>query len=134
MPAPLSKDLRQRVVAAYLAGEGTYEQLARRFSIGTATVSRLLKSQREHGEVGPKGHAGGMPARIQGEELNDLRRMVAMWPERSVEALARIWATRTGKPISRSSMMRALERAGLSRNPKKPHSTLRRAGASQREW
>lgn len=51
MPGPLSVELRKRVVDAYLAGEGTYDELAVRFSIGRATVSRLLRLYRETSSV-----------------------------------------------------------------------------------
>ena len=37
MPAPISQDLRNRVVAALEAGEGTQVELALRFAIGEAS-------------------------------------------------------------------------------------------------
>lgn len=120
MGAPLSKDIRERVVAAYEAGEGTYDELAARFSVGPATVSRLLRSYREHGSVDPRPRGGGMPPKIGVEDLRLLRRIVASASDLTAAELARLWTERTGTQLSRAAMQRALQRAGLTR--KKRHS------------
>jgi transposase len=63
----LSLDLRRRIVAAYERDEGTYFELAQRFGVGEATVSRLLRRQRELGHVVPEVAGGGFPPRISDE-------------------------------------------------------------------
>ena len=56
--ADLSLDLRRRVVRAYHEGlTATYEATAELFGIGRATVSRLLRLERETGDVLPKSAA-----------------------------------------------------------------------------
>lgn len=115
MAAPLSNDIRERVVAAYEAGEGTYDQLAARFSVGLATVSRLLRSQRERGNVDPRPRGGGMRPKIAVEELRLLKRIVASAPDLTAAELACLWTERTGTELSRAAMQRALQRAGLTR-------------------
>lgn len=136
MPAPLSIDIKRRVVSAYEAGEGSYAMLAERFDIGPASVSRILRAHRERGDVSPQPHGGGMPPRIPEKELPMLRRLVAKKPDRTVEELAKVWRELTGVPISRSAMMRALQRAELTRKkkrssrPNKGGAPSRRGGAS----
>lgn len=115
MVAPLSEDLRRRVVKAHLAGEGTYAELAVRFSIGEATISRLLRRFRESGGVEPKEHGGGFPARIPDERLDDLRKLVAERPDRTKEELVAAWVERFGGTASTSSIGRALKRAAITR-------------------
>ena len=70
MPAPLSPDLRRRVVGAYKPGT-SYEAIAEKFSVGRASVSRWLAKMRQSGSVEPKAHGGGQALRIdkQGEQL-----------------------------------------------------------------
>ena len=58
MAKPIPRKLRQRVVDAYRGGEGTYEDLAARFMVGRATVSRLLGLERRSGSVEPKAMGG----------------------------------------------------------------------------
>lgn len=110
----ISTDLRRRLVDAYGRGAGTYAELARLFGVGEATVSRVLRRQRERGTVEPDEHGGGMPARIADEELATLREMVMEAPDRTVEELRREWRRRHRTSLSRSSMLRALRRANLT--------------------
>lgn len=114
MGAPLSLDLRSRAVEAYRSAEGTLEQLAERFHIGIATLGRWLRRLREHGDIAPALHRGGMPARIPDEQLEALLALVAEKPDRTAEELRQEWQRRTNIPLSRSAMVRALQRAGLS--------------------
>jgi transposase len=43
MPAPLSIDLRQRIIAAYEAKEGSQRQLAERFKVSLSFIRAPLK-------------------------------------------------------------------------------------------
>src|SRR2546427_3988117 len=53
--ADISLDLRRRIVEAYHSGRtATYEATASMFDVGVATVNRLLRRQRETGDVMPK--------------------------------------------------------------------------------
>lgn len=55
MPTPLlSRDLRERIVAHYDSHkDATYVGTAALFSVGDATVSRLLRLKRDTGDVAP---------------------------------------------------------------------------------
>ena len=59
MPAPYSTDLRQRVIDAYKAKEGSQRQLADRFKVSLSFVQRLVRRYRHTGKVDAKLHAGG---------------------------------------------------------------------------
>lgn len=111
---PISLDLRKRIVAAYGADGGTYEEIATRFAVGEASVSRLLRRHREKASLEPDPHGGGQPPRIQPEQYDDLRALVAEQPDRTVQQLAHLWAERFGVNLSRSAMQRALLKAGFS--------------------
>ena len=115
MAPPLSLDLRKRIVAAYEKNEGTYGELAERFQVGEATVSRLLRRHRERGDLRPNGYAGGQPPRIPQEQYDILLELVAEKPDRTVAELSTEWRKRIGVRLSRSAMQRTLVKAGLSR-------------------
>lgn len=114
MGAPISKDLRERVVAAYKAGRGTYREIAERFGVGEASVDRWLRLARENDDVEPAQHAGGMPAKVPPEKYPELARLVAEKPDRTVVELRDEWERREGIDLSRSAMQRALLKAGFT--------------------
>jgi transposase len=49
----LSKDIRERIIAAKKANEGSVRALAKRFSVGVASLQRLITRQRKTGSIDP---------------------------------------------------------------------------------
>ena len=108
-PHPLS--LRERVVAAYEAGEGSYASIAARFSIGEATAKRWVWRHRDTGQVEPAAKGGGTPSVIIGAEVD---RLVAQLRDPTAHELTAEF-NRARRPRDRvhvSSMKRALHRYG----------------------
>ena len=62
MPAPLSIDLRTRIISAYQGKEGSLRQLAKRFKVSLSFVRDLTRRHRELGTIEPKPHGGGAVA------------------------------------------------------------------------
>ena len=114
MAEPLSLDLRLRIVAAYEPGETTYEDIAERFDVGYATVSRLLTRQRRTGSVEPDPPGGGNPPAIPHDELSVLHALVEDDPSQTQAELAEAWFLKTGRRVSRASVGRALKRADIT--------------------
>lgn len=81
MGAPASLDLRARVVATYRDGGGTYAEIAERFAVGQASVSRWLRRFRESGGVEPRPHGGGQPRKIEAEHEKALQKLVEQHPD-----------------------------------------------------
>jgi transposase len=115
MSTPLSNDLRIRLVNAHLNGEGTYVELAARFGVGEASISRILARYRRTGSVEPDPHGGGNPALIPEDEFSTLYALVQDTPDATHEELAGLWEQATGISVSRSAIHRALRRAGITR-------------------
>ena len=67
MPRPYSTDLRERVLTAYEAGEGSQARVAERYRIGERTLSGWLKAAREEGRRAPKPRGACGPAPLGGE-------------------------------------------------------------------
>ena len=53
MPAPYSIDLRQRVINAYEAKEGSQRQIAERFQVSHSFVKKLIYRYRQTGTIEP---------------------------------------------------------------------------------
>ena len=64
--------LRERVVCAYEAGDGSYPVIAARFALGEATVKRWVWRYRRDGQLGPAKKGGGTPSRITMAEVEAL--------------------------------------------------------------
>jgi transposase len=114
MPAAASRDLRERAVNAYLRGDGTFIEVAEQFEIGTASLRRWTKRLRERGHVDPDGHAGGNAPKVAAESLAKLKAFVGERADHTVAEITAAWCRRMKVEMSRSSMLRAMHRAGLT--------------------
>ena len=108
MPAALSVDLRQRIMAAYEAKEGSQRQLAERFKVSLSFIRDLRRHQRETGTVQPKPHGGGAVAKLGKEQLPMVEALVMAQPDALLEELCERFARATGVKVSVSTMQRAV--------------------------
>lgn len=116
MPRPYPKELRERVVAAYRRGEGTYEVLAHRFSVGPATVNRWLARVRRQGTVEASPMGGARRQRkvnVEGEKF--IADVLAEVPDSSMDELAAAYEEEFGVSMHKSTMARTVGRMGYTR-------------------
>jgi transposase len=106
-----SNDLRQRVVAACDARDGTRDQIAARFSVSVAWVRRLLQRRRETGSIAPRPRGGGRAPAFDAEAGRRLRAAVRADADATLEELARA----AGVTCCASAVHRALTRLGITR-------------------
>jgi len=118
MPAPLSRDLRERIVASFKDGRN-YDEIAAFLRVGRATVSRVLRLHRETRDVAPREPArhGPVPL-LEGAGLVALRAAVEERCDRTGDELADEVLERTGILVSKSTVLRALARLGYTRKKK----------------
>jgi transposase len=117
MPRAYSTDLRERVLAAYEAGEGSQAELAKRYRLGERTLWSWLRVARAEGRRGPKPCAcGRVPLGGRGAVLADL---VAEQDDATLAEYAERLAARTGIGRSLAAICRALKRLGLVRKKKR---------------
>jgi transposase len=126
MPGPISKDLRIRIVDAYLNKEGSYVKLARRFSVARNSVIRWVTQYETTNSVAPKPRPGREPKILQ-SEWPMLEAVVSEKSDRSIKELAEVWNSRYRTSVHRSSMSRALIRAGITLK-KRPSALLKGTG------
>jgi len=102
--------LRERVVRAYEAGDGSYPVIATRFAVGEATVKRWVWRSRD-GELPPTKKGGGTPSCITAVEVDAL--VAQLRDPTAGEITAAYNRTRRGRArIHVSTMKRALHRFG----------------------
>jgi len=87
MPAPLSIDVPNRMLKAYDAGQGTQEKIAQMFGVTRQCLAALVRRRQQTGSLAPKPHGGGHPAAYQGQQLEQLRRLVQGQPDATLEEL-----------------------------------------------
>jgi transposase len=117
MPRPYSTDLRERVLTAYEAGEGSQAEIAERYRVGERTLSGWLKAVREQGRRQPKQRARG-PAPLGGAGTV-LAELVAEQNDATLAEYADRLAERTGVRRSLAAVCRALKRLGLVRKKRR---------------
>lgn len=77
----LSLDLRERIVGAYDAQEGTREEIASRFRVSLGMVKKLLQQRRKTNELGHRHRYSGRKAKILPEYRDKLTTLVAAQPD-----------------------------------------------------
>ena len=111
---PYSTDLRERVVRAYEAGEGTQAEIARRFGVSRRCVQTLVRRWREDGTLESRPHGGGQVAKVSPEQEQRLRAELAERPDATLAELREA----CGVQGSLSCVWRALGRMGVTRKKK----------------
>ena len=117
MPAAYSSDLRQRVIDAYKAQEGSQRKLAKRFLVSLSFVQRLIRRQKNTGQVSAKAHGGGTKALItqEGKTLvQQLVEVVEAQPDALLSELCERLEADSGIVVSVTTMHRAVQRLKLT--------------------
>jgi len=104
--------LRRRVVEAYEKGlTSTYDKTAEMFSVGRATVNRLLRRKRETGDVICKPRGGNNPRKV---ELEWLKKHALENPDARLIDRISAWEQHIGKRVRPYAMWDALHALGFS--------------------
>jgi transposase len=104
-----SMDLRERIVAARVAGESV-ESVAQRFGVCTKTV-RVYQKRAAQGELRPRPRPGRAPLLAQEQEEAFLW-MVREKADWTVDQLCGEWQERSGVVLGRSTLHNHLRRLG----------------------
>ena len=81
MKKTLSVDLRERIVGAYDAKEGTREEVAKRFKVSLGMVKKLLAQRERTRDLRPRHRFSGRKARLMPERGLELKRLIAREPD-----------------------------------------------------
>jgi len=109
-----SLDLRQRIVEAYKHQEESVRSCAQRFKVSRSYVQKLLKQDREQGNLAPLAHAGGVPGKLANQE-DLVRQLLVEKNDATLEELCQQIQQRSGISVSQSTLCRFLLRLNLTR-------------------
>ena len=126
MARPFSLDLRERVVAAVVAGESC-RKVAATYKVSVASVVRWSQRFRASGSAAAKRMGGNRPRSLAGEQDWLLGRLAAV-PDLTLRALVAELGAR-GVVTSYGSVWRIVHNAGMSL---KKNSVRRRTRSSRR--
>lgn len=131
MPAPLSIDLRKRIVAAVESAEHSLRDVANRFSVNLSTIVRLLQRYRKTGSVEPKPHgdAPRRPRKLDHEAEVRLLALVRAQPDATLAELR----DRLGVSCSIMAVFRTLKRNRISRKKKSQYADERESPKAQEQ-
>ena len=124
---PMDKRVREAIVRARKMAL-SYEEIAELLAVGRATVSRVLRLERETGGVEPRPKGGGNLSVIRGQTAAMLEKIVASMPDATVAELTVELCSRAKIDASRASVQRALTRLGYTR---KKRLSLRQSATTQ---
>jgi transposase len=113
----LSKDLRERILAAVDNLEGSRRQIARRFRVDVSTITRLLQLRRRTDSIEPRPRGGCKNPALDQGALGRLRRLVEADPDATLEQLRQ----RLGVVGSIMVVWRGLKKLGITRKKKTKH-------------
>ena len=114
MSAPVSADLRSRVIAAYYNGEGSYRQIAKRFAIHFNSVAHWVQLYRSTGNLEPRYSLLGRSPKVTEEQQKIIQKFIAEDPDATLEELVERLHEKLGILIDNSTMSRYVTRLGLS--------------------
>lgn len=83
----LSLDLRERILAAFDAKEGTRVDIAIRFRVSLGMVKKLIAQRKRGDGIGPLRHRCGRKATIQSHHRDQLRALLAERPDMTLEEM-----------------------------------------------
>ena len=87
MKKTISLDLRERIVAAYDAKEGTREEVAKCFKVSVGMVKKLLGQRARTGDLRPRHRFSGRKARLMPDHGAKLQQLIAREPDLTLAAL-----------------------------------------------
>jgi transposase len=113
----ISLDLRRRVRDAYRKGlTESYDATAEMFGIGRATVGRILRRDRDTGDVQLKPRGGNNPRVV---DLEWLRRHAEAEPDARLVDRVEAWVAQGGRRVGIEAMNRALHAIGWTHKKKR---------------
>lgn len=118
-----SLDLRQKIVEAYLGGQGSMQQMAEQFNVARSFVQKLVKRYQDEGTLEPKPRGGNVAPKLAPEQWSVVRELVAADNDATLEELCEQLEQRTEVRISVSVLCRLLQKLELPRKKSRcmPH-------------
>lgn len=111
MPAPLSKDIRKRIIAAKEQGD-SHRKIAKEMKVSGSAITRLLALYRETGSYEPRPMYTGRKPRLDEQTLQKIRERIKIQPDIALKELI----DELGLPVSAPALCNTInKKLGLGR-------------------
>jgi transposase len=118
-----SLDFRKKIIDTYFKEGTSQRKLANRFGVALSFIEKLLKQQRETGDLAPKPHGGGRTPKLNAAQRALVAELVEADNDATLEELCEQLQQRTTITLSRSTMGRILQQLKLTRKKKTLHAS-----------
>lgn len=115
MPTALSNDIRERIADTYLRDILSYDEVAKRYKVGRATVVRLVARKKRTGSVAPTKQKRGSEPKLGETEHEFIRALVEAKPDITIGELTREFNSMAGFDVSKATVGRVLGKLKLTR-------------------
>jgi transposase len=89
-----SLDLRQKIVEAYLNGQGSMRQLATQFNVARSFVQKIIQRYQDEGTLAPKPRGGRVPPKLAPEYWPIVKALVEADNDATLAELCEHWSKR----------------------------------------
>lgn len=110
-----SLDLRMRIVAAVERKDQSKRAIAKLFGVHESFIYKLLRQQRDRGDIAPLPHGGGADAKLKEPHLTILSDLVAQAPDATLDELREQMKKQARVAVSVTTIWRGLDSLELSR-------------------
>lgn len=121
---PYSLDLRQKIIDVYEEGKISQRELAKQFKVALSFIQKLVKQNRETGNIAVKVRTEQTPTKLNAQQLEILEQLVEENNDATLAELRQLLYQKTGVLIGRSTVDRMLGRINITL--KKKHYILQR--------
>lgn len=83
----ISLDLRERILASYDQGEGTREDIAKRYRVSLGFVAKLLSQRRRTKDIAPRHRYSGRKPKLMKSHRRQLRALLTKKPDATLQEM-----------------------------------------------
>jgi transposase len=135
MPQPYSNDLRRKFFQVYDAGEGTLEQVARRFRVSLSWAKKISARRTRTGEIELRRWRRGPRSRVTAAHRECIREQIRRQPDVTLQELQQRLQQGQGLRLSLGWIWVVVRQLGLrlkkSRSTRKNRTVPRRSSAGK---
>jgi transposase len=110
-----SLDFRQKILDVYRKENLSQREWAEWFDVALSFIIKILKQQRETGDIAPKPHGSENPARLRSEHYKLIAELIETKNDMTISELCTEFQQRLQLKVCRSTMGRALQKLQLQR-------------------
>lgn len=111
---PYPVEFRQKILAVRQKEKLSVRQLTQRFCVTKSFVQKLIKQEKETGDIHPRPQGGSPEPKLKKEQLIDLIEILETSPDATLEELCDLLEKKVQVRISRATMGRVIQKLNYS--------------------